>query len=125
MFAPPRYTRALEIYSQAGAQMVRVSVMYPNGAGNTFDMAYYCGKHIPMAQRLLGAALKAVSVEEGIAGGEIGSPAPFLAIGHLTFDSLDAFMAAFLPVFGDLRDDIPNYTNTKPTIQISDVKLSS
>lgn len=105
--------------------MVRVSVMYPGGPGNTFDMAYYCTKHIPMAQRLLGSALKAVSVEEGIAGGEVGSPAPYLAIGHLTFDSLDTFMAAFLPVFGQLRDDIANYTNSKPAIQISDIKLSS
>jgi len=43
----------------------------------------------------------------------------------LSFDSFDVFMAAFLPVFAQLRDDIPNYTNSKPAIQISDVKLSS
>jgi uncharacterized protein (TIGR02118 family) len=103
--------------------MVRVSVMYPGGPGNTFDMTYYCTKHIPMAQKLLGAALKAVAVEEGIAGGEVGAPAPYLAIGHLSFDSLDAFMSAFPPVLGQLKADIPNYTNTKPTIQISDVRL--
>jgi hypothetical protein len=39
--------------------------MYPGGPGNNFDMAYYCTKHIPLAQRLLGSALKAVAVEEG------------------------------------------------------------
>ena len=97
--------------------------MYPGGAGNTFDLGYYCDTHIPMARRLLGAALKGVSVDAGIAGGEIGAPAPYLAIGHLMFDSMDAFVAAFTPVVGELQGDIPKYTNSKPTIQISDVKI--
>jgi uncharacterized protein (TIGR02118 family) len=103
--------------------MVRLSVFYPSGAGNTFDMAYYCTKHIPLAQKLLGAALRGVSVEEGIAGGAVGTPPPFVAAGHLSFESLDAFAKAFPPILDQLVADIPNYTNTKPTIQISEVKL--
>jgi uncharacterized protein (TIGR02118 family) len=103
--------------------MIKVSVLYPSGEGKTFDIAYYCDKHIPMARRLLGAALKGVAVEQGIAGGEPGAPAPFLAIGHLSFESLEAFMRAFLPAADALRSDIPNYTNSRPTIQISEVKL--
>jgi uncharacterized protein (TIGR02118 family) len=50
--------------------MIKVSVLYPSGAGKTFDTAYYCNKHIPMVRQLLGAALKGVGVEQGIAGGE-------------------------------------------------------
>lgn len=103
--------------------MIRLSVMYPGGAGNTFDLAYYCDKHIPMARRLLGAALKDVSVDAGIAGGENGAPAPYIAIGYLMFDSLDAFLKAFTPVAGELQGDIPKYTNSKPIIQISEVKI--
>jgi hypothetical protein len=48
--------------------MVKVSVFYPNRPGSHFDMSYYCSKHIPMVQRLLGSTLKSVAVEEGIAG---------------------------------------------------------
>jgi uncharacterized protein (TIGR02118 family) len=103
--------------------MIKVSVMYPSGDGQTFDMAYYCDKHIPMVRRLLGTALKGVAVEQGIAGGEPGTPAPYLAIGHLSFDSLEAFMSAFMPVADALQGDIPNYSNSRPTIQISDVKM--
>jgi uncharacterized protein (TIGR02118 family) len=103
--------------------MIKVSVLYPSGEGKTFDIAYYCDKHIPMVRRLLGAALKGVAVEQGIAGGEPGTPAPFLAIGHLSFDSVEAFMSAFVPVVDTLQGDIPNYTNARPTIQISEVKL--
>jgi uncharacterized protein (TIGR02118 family) len=103
--------------------MIRVSVMYPGGAGNTFDLAYYCETHIPMAQKLLAPALKGVGVDAGIAGGEAGAPAPYLAIGYLVFDTLEDFVAAFMPVMGELQGDIPNYTNTKPTIQISEIRI--
>lgn len=103
--------------------MIRVSVMYPNGAGSHFDMAYYCKTHIPMTQRLLAPALKGVTVEQGIGGGAPGSLAPYLAIGHLQFDSVEAFEAAFTPHGQELMDDIPNYTNTQPVIQISEVKM--
>jgi len=103
--------------------MIKVSVLYPSGEGKTFDIAYYCDKHIPMVRRLLGAALKGVAVEQGIAGGEPGAPAPYLAIGHLSFDSVEAFMQAFAPAAEALQGDIPNYTNSRPMIQISEVRL--
>src|SRR5262249_28052518 len=103
--------------------MIRVSVMYPNGPGSTFNTDYYCSKHIPLAQKLLGTALRGVSVEAGIAGGEPGTPAPYLALGHLTFDSLDLFRKAFFPALDQLKADIPNYTNTAPIIQISEIKI--
>ena len=75
--------------------MIRVSVLYPNKQGTHFDMTYYCTKHIPMLQGLLGAALLHVAVEEGIGGAVPGSAAPFLALGHLSFDSVEAFQKAF------------------------------
>jgi uncharacterized protein (TIGR02118 family) len=103
--------------------MIKVSVMYPSGDGRTFDMDYYCNTHIPMARRLLSPALKGVAVEQGIAGAEPGAPAPYLAIGHLLFESLEAFMNAFPPHMGALQGDIPNYTNAPPVIQIGEVKL--
>ena len=101
--------------------MIKVSVMYPNNEGSTFDMTYYCTNHIPMVRQKLGAALKGVAVERGIGGEEPGSPAPYLVMCHLWFDSVEAFQTAFGPHALELGADIPNYTNTQPTIQISEV----
>jgi uncharacterized protein (TIGR02118 family) len=103
--------------------MIKLSVMYPNNEGSTFDMAYYCNKHFPMLRQKLGAALKGVAVEQGLAGPLPGSPPPFLALGHLLFESVEAFQAAFEPHAQAIMADIPNYTNTQPTIQISEVKI--
>jgi uncharacterized protein (TIGR02118 family) len=98
-------------------------VMYPNREGSTFDMAYYCGRHIPMVQRLLAPAIKGVAVDQGIGGEEPGSPAPYVAVGHLMFESLEAFQTAFVPHAQAIVAEIPNYTNSEPVVQISEVKL--
>ena len=103
--------------------MIKVSVLYPNTTGCKFDMSYYVEKHMPMVRNKLGPACKGVAVEQGIAGGAPGSPATYVAMGHLYFDSTDAFQAAFAPHAQAILADIPNYTNTQPTIQISEIKL--
>jgi uncharacterized protein (TIGR02118 family) len=103
--------------------MIKISVLYPNGEGNVFDMKYYLAKHIPLVRRLSGAALKRVEVEEGVGGLAAGSPPAYLAMGHLFFESVQSFQAAFEPHAEAITGDIRNYTNTQPTIQISEVKL--
>jgi uncharacterized protein (TIGR02118 family) len=103
--------------------MVKVSVLYPNTAGCKFDMTYYLTKHMPMVKQKLGAACKSMAVEEGVAGGAPGAPATYVAMGHLYFDSSDAFQSAFAPHAQDILGDIPNYTNIQPTIQISEVRM--
>jgi uncharacterized protein (TIGR02118 family) len=103
--------------------VIKVSVMYKNGAGNRFDMQYYVNNHIPMVQRLLGPALKGVAVEQGMAGGEPGEPPTYLAFGHLIFDSVETFQTSFGPHGDAIRADVANYTNTHPVIQISEIKL--
>jgi len=103
--------------------MIKVSVFYPNKAGARFDMGYYCTRHIPLVQQKLGTACKGVAVEQGVAGGAPGSAPAFIAMGHLLFDSVAAFQAAFAPHAQAIMGDIPNYTDLQPTIQISEVKL--
>lgn len=103
--------------------MIKVSVFYPNSAGSTFDMTYYLGRHMPMVQQKLGASLRGSSVEQGIGGIDPGSAPAYAAMGHLLFDSVDAFQESFAPHAQAIVGDIPNYTNTQPTIQISEVKL--
>lgn len=103
--------------------MIKVSVFYPNIEGKKFDMGYYCNKHIPMIQQKLGAALKGGAVEQGLSGVEPGSRATYIAMGHMYFDSVEAFQTAFGPHAESIMGDIPNYTDIKPTIQISEVKI--
>ena len=103
--------------------MVKVSVFYPHRKGARFDIEYYCNRHIPLVRRLVGAALKGVNVEHGICGQELGSPPAYVALGHLLFESVEAFQAGFRPHAEEIMADIPNYTDVQPTIQISEVKL--
>lgn len=104
--------------------MITVSVLYPNEANLRFDMDYYFNRHIPLVRRLLGSALKGVQVERGISGGTPGSSAPFFVLVHLTFDSLDAFQAAFGPHAAAIQQDIPNYSSVTPIVQVSEVTSS-
>jgi uncharacterized protein (TIGR02118 family) len=103
--------------------MIKVTVMYPNGDGSTFDMAYYCSQHIPMVKQKLGAVLKKVDVDQGLAGGSPGAAPTYLAFGHLYFDTLEAFQSAFAVHAPAILSDVPNYTNTQPIVQINTVKL--
>ena len=101
--------------------MVKVSVLYPNKPGSHFDADYYLSIHMPMAVKLLGAALKSANAEIGIAGGAPGEAAPFAAIAGFTCESAEAFMQAFTPVAEKLQNDIPKYTDIEPVIQISNL----
>jgi len=103
--------------------MIKVSVMYPNGEGVKFDITYYVNRHIPMVQKLVGSSLKGVAVEQGISGAVPGSSATYIAMGHLLFDSVEAFQTSFGPHAPEIIADIPKYTNSEPTIQIGEVKL--
>jgi uncharacterized protein (TIGR02118 family) len=103
--------------------MIKVSVLYPNEEGKKFDMDYYCNSHIPMVQEKLGAALKGGAVEQGLGGIEPGSPATYVAMGHLLFDSVEAFQSTFEPHAETIMADVPNYTDIQPVFQISEVKI--
>lgn len=103
--------------------MIKVSVMYPNGPEITFDVEYYCNVHVPMVAKYLGDALKGGAVDAGIAGGAQGKPPAFIAMGHLTFESVEAFQASFGPNAENILADVPNFTNSQPQIQISEIRL--
>jgi uncharacterized protein (TIGR02118 family) len=103
--------------------VIRVSVLYPSGSGATFDMPYYVNRHMPMVQETLGPALKGVNVDAGLGSMEPGSPPPYLAMAHLLFDSVEVFQALFAQHGQAIMSDVPNYTNTQPMVQISQVKL--
>jgi len=101
--------------------MIKVSVMYPNGPGVRFDHAYYCDKHMPMVKARMGNHCKFYTVDKGVAGGAPGVAAPYVGMGHLHCESIDAFHAGFDPHAKEIMGDIPNYTNSQPVILFSEV----
>jgi uncharacterized protein (TIGR02118 family) len=102
--------------------MVKVTIFYPNSPGAKFDMNYYTTSHMPMVQRKV-STCKGIAAEKGLAGGAPGSAPTYIAIGHLLFDSVEAFESAFAPHAPEILADVPNYTNVQPILQINQITL--
>ena len=101
--------------------MIKVTILYPNSKGKTFDMDYYSEKHMPMVAELLGDSLKLLAIDKGLSGRTPDEPIPYLAIGYLYFEKLSAYQNSFGPNAEKIVGDIPNYTNIQPVVQISEV----
>lgn len=101
--------------------MIKVTILYPNGEGKTFDMNYYSDKHMPMVSNLLGDSMKFYKIDKGISGRTANESMPYLAIGYLYFDKLSDYQESFGPNAEKIVGDIPNYTNIQPILQISEV----
>lgn len=97
--------------------MIRVSVMYPNEQGKKFDFDYYVNKHIVLAHRLLDPV--------GLVRSEVDKAAdassPFTAVGHLYFNSMEEFQNGFFAHAAEFGEDLANYTDTIPQMQISEI----
>lgn len=108
--------------STQGNELFKVAILYPNGEGKTFDMAYYESKHMPMVAGFLGKNLKFYEIDKGIAGRTPVDKVPYLAIGYFYVKDI----AEYNKAIGQNRDavinDFKNYTNIQPVIQISEVR---
>ena len=92
--------------------MIRVSVLYPKGEGSSFNMDYYMTKHRQICVDVM-PGLQKMDVEAGIDG-------PYEAVGHLYFDDMATMGAAMGgPRIVEAQNDLVNYTNIVPVIQIS------
>ena len=103
--------------------MIKFSIFYPNEEGKKFDMDYYLNSHIPMIMEKLGGAVKGGSVDQGLVGADPSTPPPYVAMGHILFNSVEEFQNAIAPHMEAIMADIPNYTNIQPAVQISEVKM--
>ncbi len=99
--------------------MIRVSVLYPSGG--KFDHDYYINTHMKMVADRVGDALVRFEVDKGLSGAAPGSPAPYMAVGHLYFNSVGEFAQAFGKHVGEIMADVPNFTDAQGEIQISEI----
>lgn len=92
--------------------MITVTVLYPAGDGSTFDMDYYRTTHRDIVERVLKP--ERFRIDQGI------DEQPFMAIGHLEYESMDAMQGGLgSPEAAEAQADIANFTNVTPQIQIS------
>jgi uncharacterized protein (TIGR02118 family) len=102
--------------------MIQLNIVYPKTEDAQFDWDYYLNTHMPMSIRLQGMALRSVTIGKGLEGIE-AAPVAYVALTTMLYDSVDAFMEAFMPRAEILQGDMKNYTNIQPVIQFSEVAL--
>ena len=94
--------------------MIRVSVMYAKGG--KFDFGYYADKHMALVHKLLDSyGLIKSEVDKGI------GDSPFVAIGHLVFESAEKMQKGLEAHDPTLAADLVNFSDIKPEFQVSEI----
>ena len=97
-----------------------ITVMYPNTPGVTFDFSYYLDHHAGLIDRLYGDSIAKLELRRGSSTPD-GSPPPYIAIINIWIADQAAFDSAGAKHGATLIADVPNFTNTMPTIQIDEI----
>lgn len=101
--------------------MFRMHAVYPNGPEAKFDFDYYSNEHMKLVhEKLSPFGLKGASFQQ-CAPNPDGSPAAYVAVAMIDFESAEKFQEAFGAAAPDLMGDIPNFTNITPTLTIGPV----
>ena len=97
-----------------------ITVLYPNKPGVTFDFDYYLKHHATLIDRLYGSSIAKLELLRGSATPD-GSPVPYVAVINIWIADQAAFDSAGAKHGPTLIADVPNFTNTMPTIQIDEI----
>lgn len=102
--------------------MIRVTVSYPAAEGQRFDHSYYQTKHRALIRELLEPhGLQRLEIDECLANGA-GKPPPTVAAAHMVFADQAAFQAGMAVAGKALAADMKNYTDTVPSVVISEMR---
>ncbi len=102
--------------------MVSLSVLYPASSGSTFDWDYYLGPHTALAKRLLEPrGLLRIEISRGVGGFPLGAVAPYYAIAHLYFATMQKLQTAIGETAAELITDQKKYYNGGSIVQVNEV----
>lgn len=96
-----------------------MTILYPAGQGLKFDADYYRDKHLTMIMRLYGKSIERFELRKVVAAGP--TPPVYAAAVNIWVRDLSAFQANNEKHGQALVDDVPNFTNSMPTIQYDTV----
>ena len=117
----PREVRGKAANAEKEKQVIKVTIMYANEEGKTFDFDYWTGTHGPMVQRLLSPmGMVKSELEKGVSDTDPNAPPRFIAVGNLYFSSTDEVHESFKNHGREIMGDIKNYTEIQPTFLISE-----
>jgi uncharacterized protein (TIGR02118 family) len=104
-----------------------LTILYPAGDGITFNADYYRDHHLTMIMKLYGDTISRFELRKVNAppAPPAGGPAPagappapkFAAAINIWINDLEAFNANNVKHGKAMTDDVPNFTNGRPTIQ--------
>lgn len=97
-----------------------ITVLYPNKPGVTFNFEYYRDHHATLIKRLYGEGIAKIELRRGIATQD-NSPVPFIAVINIWIGSQTLFDEAGAKHGATLVEDLKNFTNSLPTIQIDEI----
>ncbi len=102
--------------------MVSLSVLYPASSGSAFDWDYYLGPHLALAKRLLEPrGMLRIEISRGVGGFPPGAVAPYYAIAHLYFPTMQKLQNARAETSAELIADQKKYYNGEAVVQINEV----
>ena len=89
-----------------------LTIVYPAGEGITFNADYYRDHHLKTIMKLYGSTIERFELRK------VNAPqAKYAAAVNIWIADLDAFKANNDKHGKTLQDDVPNFTNGRPTIQ--------
>jgi uncharacterized protein (TIGR02118 family) len=87
-------------------------------------MDYYVNSHLPLVNRLFEPmGQREARVFKGVSNGGEGTPT-FGVIAELFFDDMESLMAALVAHGAETQADIPNFTDSVPVVQVSEMLAS-
>ena len=101
--------------------MIKYTVMYPLTPGSRFDLDYYQSTHLAILIQAVGSAYRGHQISKGVSAGAPNTEPTYSIMCDIYFDSVAAFEQAITPHITKIRADIPNFTDTTPIRQISEV----
>lgn len=103
--------------SQSAAGVDCMTILYPAGAGVTFDADYYRDHHLVTIMRLYGNGISRLELRTVVPSSGGVPPVPYSAAINIWIANLAAFDLGNARHGATLVADVPHFTNSLPTIQ--------
>lgn len=105
--------------------MFRVVILYPKTSDSHFDMDYYLNRHIPLVRDIFQhTSLGKIEIDRGLANAFPDQPIPYESISYFHFEKIEDFQNRMMARGSEIINDMHNYTNVQPTIQIDQVVIA-